>query len=207
MMTSTADQNQNPPSWYRGWVQGKTRIVLAWVFAFALGFTAREYPTWPGVLLCFLGAALRFWASGFLRKDSRPAVGGPYAWVRNPLYLGTYFMALGVAWSIENWVLLGVMSVVFVAIYHFIILDEEIKLKRIFGEPYDVYCAHVSRFFPKILPPMTPDAGVRRQINPDAQHQHFSFELAMKNKAHEAFLSFFGLIAFVAVMAYFWKQY
>src|SRR6476661_4738649 len=84
-------------SWYRGFIQGKTRIVLAWIFVVVLGLSAKEYPTWPGIVLCFVGASLRYWASGYLRKDSRPAVGGPYAYVRNPLYLGTYLMALGTA--------------------------------------------------------------------------------------------------------------
>src|SRR5690242_4328919 len=88
-------------AWYRGFIQGKTRIALAWLFAIALGLSARIAPQWPGIGLCFAGATLRFWASGYLRKDSRPAVGGPYAWVRNPLYLGTYLMALGTALAIE----------------------------------------------------------------------------------------------------------
>ncbi len=205
MMNATT--NQNHLSWYRGWVQGKTRIVLAWVFALLLGFSAREYPTWPGIALCFVGAAVRFWASGYLRKDSRPAVGGPYAWVRNPLYLGTYLMALGVAWAIQNWVLLAVISLIFAGIYHFIILDEEAKLRKIFGEPYALYCKQVARFFPKVWPPFVPSQAVLQQINPELEHHRFSYELAMKNKAQEAFLSFFGLIAFVVAIAYFWKQF
>ncbi len=204
MINATANQNQL--SWYRGWIQGKTRILLAWVFAFLLGFTAREFPTWPGVALCFFGAAIRFWASGYLRKDSRPAVGGPYAWVRNPLYLGTYLMALGVAWAIQNWILLVVISVVFAAIYHFIILDEETKLRKIFGEPYLTYSAQVPRFFPRVGFPWIPSQKILQAINPDLEHHQFSYELAKKNKAHEAFLSFFGLIGFVIMMAYFWKQ-
>jgi protein-S-isoprenylcysteine O-methyltransferase Ste14 len=203
MMNAIADLAQ--PGWYRGWIQGKTRIILAWIFAFLLGFTAREYPTWPGVVLCFLGASLRFWASGYLRKDSRPAVGGPYAWVRNPLYLGTYLMALGVAWAIQNWILFVVISLVFAGIYHFIILDEENKLRKIFGEPYSLYCSQVSRFFPRVWPPYTPARKVLVQINPELEHHQFSYQLAMKNKAHEAFLSFFGLIGFVIAMAAFWK--
>ncbi|MGZ3699696.1 MAG: methyltransferase family protein, partial [Bdellovibrionota bacterium] len=108
-MTSVA----SPPTWFRGFIQGKTRIVLAWIFAIALGLAARQFPTWPGIAVCFLGATIRFWASGYLRKDSRPAVGGPYAFVRNPLYLGTYLMAVGTALSIENWILLSVITVLF----------------------------------------------------------------------------------------------
>src|SRR5688572_18582763 len=110
MTTLTVKEDLN---WYRGFIQGKTRITLAWIFVVILGFYSREYPSWPGALVCFLGATLRFWASGFLRKDSQLAVGGPYAFVRNPLYLGTYLMAVGVAWAIENWPVLGAVSILY----------------------------------------------------------------------------------------------
>jgi hypothetical protein len=204
MNTLTMEQNV---SWYRGFIQGKTRITLAWIFAFLLGATAREFPTWPGIVLCFFGASLRFWASGYLRKDSRPAVGGPYAFVRNPLYLGTYLMALGTALAIENWILLAALTVSFAGIYHYIILDEENKLRDIFKDSYREYCQNVPRFFPRLWPPLTPakrEALLR--VNPELPHHHFSMALAMKNKAYEAYLTFAGLIAFVALVAYIWKH-
>jgi protein-S-isoprenylcysteine O-methyltransferase Ste14 len=205
MSTLTVGQNIK---WYRGFIQGKTRITLAWAFAFLLGFSAREYPTWPGIVLCFLGASLRFWASGYLRKDSRPAVGGPYAFIRNPLYLGTYLMALGTAWATENWILLGTLTVAFAAIYHYIILDEEVKLRRIFQGAYVEYCQSVPRFFPRLWPLFGPASRqVLREINPESAHHSFSFSLAMKNKAYEAYATFLGLIAFVGIVAFCWKQF
>jgi protein-S-isoprenylcysteine O-methyltransferase Ste14 len=194
-------------SWFRGFIQGKTRITLAWVFAIVLGFSAKEYPSLPGVGLCFIGAALRYWASGYLRKDSRPAVGGPYAYVRNPLYLGTYLMALGTAWAVENWILLSVATVLFAWLYHFIILDEEVKLRKIFGEPYLEYSKYVPRFFPRvwIFSGRKAKQDALSRVNPEATHHQFSHELAMKNKAYEAFASFGGLIGFVTLVAFVWK--
>ena len=192
------------PRWFRGFVQGKTRIALAWIFSLILVLSARNYPTLPGIVLCFLGATIRYWASGFLRKDSRPAIGGPYSFVRNPLYLGTYLMALGTALAIENWGLLGVSTVVFALIYHYIILDEETKLVRIFGEPYQVYCKLVPRFFPRLIPAAR--QGLT-SVNPDPEHLHFSKELAAKNKAYEAYLSFLGLIGFVTLAAFVWRKF
>jgi protein-S-isoprenylcysteine O-methyltransferase Ste14 len=191
------------PHWYRGFIQGKTRIALAWIFAALLVFSARTYPRPPGIVLCFLGATLRFWASGYLRKDTRPAVGGPYAWVRNPLYLGTYLMALGTAWSIGNYWLLAIMTVLFAAIYHFIILDEETKLIRIFGEPYTLYCSAVPRFFPR---PWPASHQTLDQVNPELDHHRFSQEIATQNKAMEAYYSFAGLIGFVALVAFVWQK-
>lgn len=203
-MKSTPVFSLNSGSWYRGFIQGKTRIALAWIFAAFLILTAREYPTWPGLLICFLGATLRFWASGFLRKDSRPAVGGPYAHTRNPLYLGTYLMAAGACVAIGNfWLLLG-LTVLYVGIYHYIILDEETKLHRIFGEPYSLYIKQVPRFFPRLTHPAQKDL---LRINPDLDHHHFSRELARKNKALEPYWSFIGLVAAITLFAYLWKTF
>ena len=195
-------------NWFRGAIQGRTRIALAWIFAALLVFSAKNYPTSPGILVCFLGATLRYWASGFLRKDSRPAVGGPYAFVRNPLYLGTYLMAVGTAWAIGNIPLLVILSVVFAVIYHFIILDEEVKLERIFGEPYSLFKQAVPRFFPRIFPPLLPaDRAILLQINPEQSHHYFSSELAKKNRAMEAYWTFLGLIGFVCLVAWLWQTF
>jgi hypothetical protein len=190
--------------WFRGFVQGKTRIALAWIFSIALILSARNYPHAPGVVLCFVGASIRYWASGFLRKDSRPAVGGPYSFVRNPLYLGTYLMALGTALAVENWWLLGICTVVFAVIYHYIILDEETKLVRIFGEPYTLYCTLVPRFFPRPLPAAKTALA---SVNPETSHTQFSRELAAKNKAYEAYLTFAALIGFISIAAFAWQRF
>ena len=207
-MDTTANEQASTPTWFRGIIQGKTRIILAWAFAFVLGFTAREYPAWPGIVVCFFGAALRYWASGYLRKDTRPAVGGPYSFVRNPLYLGTYLMAFGAVWAIQNWPLLLFQTVTFAVIYHYIILDEETKLHRIFQGSYPEYCEKVPRFFPRIWPPLAPaPKAALLQINPEQAHLHFSHALAMKNKAYEAFASFAGLIGYEILAAYLWKLF
>lgn len=189
--------------WFRGFIQGKTRIAAAWIFVLVLGFFSREFPTWPGIALCFVGASLRFWASGYLRKDQRPAVGGPYALVRNPLYLGTYLMAVGTVWAAGNLPLLAAVTLLFAGVYHFIILDEETKLRGLFGEPYRLYCDAVPRFVPRPWPTSQPALDA---INPERAHRVYSWELAMRNKAYEAFASFGGLIALVALCAWVWKR-
>jgi protein-S-isoprenylcysteine O-methyltransferase Ste14 len=201
---SSHDADSNPPNWFRGFVQGKTRIVLAWIFAALLIFSARHYPQWPGIALCFVGATIRYWASGYLRKDNRPAVGGPYAFVRNPLYLGTWLMAVGTALAIQAWALLIAITVLFAVIYHYIILDEETKLQRIFGEPYLEYCRLVPRFFPR---PWRASQKDLLKVNPELAHHSYSRELAKKNKDYEAYLSFIGLIGFVALVAWAWQNW
>ena len=189
---------------FRNFIRGRTRVAMAWVFALCLIFFSRSYPIWPGVFLCFIGAAIRFWASGFLRKDTRPAVGGPYSWVRNPLYLGTYFMALGTAWSVQAWGLLLFSSVAFAIIYHYIILDEEVKLQEIFGESYLKYCLSVPRFFPRFTP--APREAMT-EVNPEPSYHRFSWQVARENRAHEPFATFLALMALVSACAWAWQGY
>jgi protein-S-isoprenylcysteine O-methyltransferase Ste14 len=188
--------------WFRGAIRGKTRIALAWISVFLIGFLAREFPKWPGIAVCFAGASLRYWASGFLRKDSRPAVGGPYAWVRNPLYLGTFLMAVGASIAIERIGLTVFLALAFGILYHYIILDEETKLREIFGEPYLKYCQAVPRFFPWRGKASSEEL---QTINPDLSHHRFSHELANRNKAYEAYVSFIGVLVLLTLVAWLWS--
>ena len=190
--------------WYRGFIQGKTRITFAWIFSIVLVFCAQDYPTLPGIILCFIGATIRVWGSGYLHKDNQLSVYGPYSWTRNPLYLGTYLMALGVALAIEAWILLAVITVTFAAMYHFIILDEETKLKRIFGERYEIYCQLVWRFFPR---PWPASRAALDGLNPSSSVTRFSWQEAMgKNKAYEAYLAFAAMILGITAIAWIWKN-
>lgn len=115
-------------------------------------------------------------------------------------------MAVGTAASIENWFLLAVVTVLFAVIYHYIILDEELKLQRIFKQPYRDYCEMVPRFFPRVWPLGSEKESQFSQINPEKSHSRFSSSLAFKNKAYEAYATFIGLIGFVALVAFIWKH-
>jgi hypothetical protein len=112
-------------------------------------------------------------------------------------------MALGTAWAIEAWWLLAFSTVLFAVIYHYIILDEEAKLRTIFGAPYIRWCELVPRFFPR---PWPASRAALLEVNPEASYHRFSHGLAMKNKAYEAYVSFAGLIGFVAAVAWIWKH-
>ena len=208
MTTQNLQIGSSQDSLFRSILRGKTRIAMAWLFAALLIFSARQLPVWPGIIVCFLGATLRFWASGFLRKDNRPAVGGPYAFVRNPLYLGTYLMAIGTALAIEAWLLVIAVSILFAIVYHYTILDEETKLAQIFGQSYEIYKQSVPRFFPRAWPPLLPASrATLLSINPELSHLNFDWKLALKNKAYEAYVSLIALMGFVALLATVWQRF
>src|SRR5450432_743900 len=50
-----------------------------------------------GLPVSLIGLGLRAWAAGSLAKDRQLATGGPYAYARNPLYIGTLLVAAGLA--------------------------------------------------------------------------------------------------------------
>jgi hypothetical protein len=183
----------------RKFFSGRRRFQLAWVFAALLVFQAQTYPNLAGIAVCALGALIRVYASGFLRKEAKLTVGGPYAYTRNPLYLGTLVMALGATISVGAFWLAAWMGVVLSLNYYYVIEHEERKLPSIFGPAYEAYCRLVPRFFPQFKRP--PQAELEK-INSDLQIYEFSRELAHQNKALEAVWSFLGLIAGCALLVW-----
>jgi hypothetical protein len=186
----------------RKFFSGRRRFQVAWVFAVLLILRAQHYPNFLGVLVCFGGAMLRVYASGFLRKEAKLTVGGPYAYTRNPLYLGTFIMALGAVLSVGAQGLAVIMAVVFFLNYHYVIEHEETKLPSVFGEAYARYCALVPRFLPRLERPPQEEL---EKINPDLQIYEYSAALANENKAMEAIYSFFGIIFGCALLV--WIKY
>ena len=82
--------------------------------------------------MSLIGLWLRAWASGHLEKNMRLAESGPYAYVRNPLYLGTLIVAAGFAIASRRWLLAALFAVVFLLIYLPAIQLEEQHLRKLF---------------------------------------------------------------------------
>ena len=94
------------------------------------------------------GLLLRGLASGHVQKDKELTTSGPYAYTRNPLYLGSLMMAAGFAVAARNWWIVAIMLFLFAMIYVPVIAGEESYLRRTFPE-YDDYVRHVPRLFPR----------------------------------------------------------
>ncbi len=105
-----------------------------------------------GVPLVVLGEGLRVWASGHIDKTRSLATGGPYAHTRNPLYLGSVIMAVGLAIaSASLWV--GLLAVVYLAaFYPHVIQEEAAFLRQKFPEQYAAWESAVPLFRPRVLP-------------------------------------------------------
>lgn len=128
-------------------------------FVMGITFLALSRPSWvtlaAGVPVTLLGAGIRAWASGHLRKNAELATGGPYAFTRNPLYLGSLAMALGCAvCGGRLWLGVGLLAL-FLAIYIPVIRAEASHMRTLFGAQYEFWAAAV----PLLLPRATPYRG------------------------------------------------
>ncbi len=100
-----------------------------------------------GLPVALLGLFLRGWAAGHLAKNQELATSGPFAYVRNPLYLGTLITAAGLVLAAREVWLAALFSVVFVLVYLPAIELEEQHLRTIFPG-YGDYAARIQRFLP-----------------------------------------------------------
>jgi protein-S-isoprenylcysteine O-methyltransferase Ste14 len=85
---------------------GNLRIAFLWISGLALvalGCIGRPSPLgWAiGLVVAGLGVAVRSWAAGYLIKSKALITGGPYAYVRNPLYLGRVLIATGMCIAVQ----------------------------------------------------------------------------------------------------------
>jgi protein-S-isoprenylcysteine O-methyltransferase Ste14 len=133
----------------------KLRILLAWtgsiILVFNAHFTHQSY-CW-GVALVLLGELVRILASGFLeRKGTKLATAGPFAYVRNPLYVGNFLLGLGVVVMSGSWINVVIFIIGFCFLYGGTVQKEEARLLQEFGEPYADYLKEVPRFFPRLTP-------------------------------------------------------
>jgi len=144
---------QIPPGYSWSRVARRIRVPLGFIFAVVFVLLAR--PTWTslivGALVLVPGLVLRGLASGHVQKDKQLTISGPYAYTRNPLYLGSLMLAAGFAIAARSWWIVGIMVLMFAVIYIPVIAGEERYLRRAFPE-YDDYAQHVPRFLPRLRP-------------------------------------------------------
>jgi hypothetical protein len=139
----------SPVSRIQEWATRWRFLLAIPAAAIAVVFTDRP-PMWPGVAVALCGEAIQVWASAHLHKNVELVVSGPYAYVRNPMYVGRFFVGLGLALLTWRWFLIAPYVLVFWLYAHARVLGEEVRLRGLFGERYLAYCAVVSRWRPRI---------------------------------------------------------
>ena len=157
-------------------------FVLIAIFA-AVAYPGRWSLT-TGLPVAALGLLLRAWAAGHLDKNGRLATSGPFAFVRNPLYLGTLLTATGFAVASGAWWLPLVFAAVFLMVYVPVMELEEQHLLTLFPEAR----AYVDRV-PLLLPTKAPL---------DSPGSRFAGSLYMRNEEYKALAAFAAGALFLA---------
>jgi protein-S-isoprenylcysteine O-methyltransferase Ste14 len=171
------------------WSRIARRIRVPLGFALAAVYLWRARPSWESLLgssvLILGGLALRAVASGHLRKNTEVTTSGPYAYVRNPLYLGSLILAAGFAIAARDLWLSAGLLVFFLAIYLPVILSEESWLGANFPEFAD-YARRVPRLWPRL----------RRDGPPQGR---FARELYLQHREYNALLGAVAMLAALVV--------
>ena len=136
-----------------GWRRVAKRIRVPMGFAFTVLFLFLARPTGKTMLWSLLlvapGLWLRGYASGYVRKNAELTTSGPYAYTRNPLYLGSMLIAFGFGAASASWGVVACLAVLFAAIYVPTIQGEEEYLRGRFVE-FNRYAAEVPRLLPRL---------------------------------------------------------
>ncbi len=160
----------------------RIRVPLGFVFAGVFLWLAR--PTGKTMLLSLLlvapGVWLRAYAAGYVRKNAELTRTGPYAYTRNPLYLGSMMIAFGFAVAAGSWILLFALAVLFAAIYLPTIRSEELYLREHFAG-FGEYAAKVPRLLPRLTAAEFP-------ANENASGGRFSWQQWRHHREYNAFM-------------------
>jgi protein-S-isoprenylcysteine O-methyltransferase Ste14 len=176
------------------WVQ-RWRVPLGFLCGALFVIFARPRPLTLAVggAVALLGLAVRAWAAGHIRKNAQLAVSGPYAYTRNPLYLGSFLLGLGFTVA-SGQVLLGLLfAALFLGIYLPVMRVESATLAELFGEDYRRYSSAVPLFLPRLLP-------YRDAFVPDAK---FDASLYLRYREYRAALGLLIAWSLLALKAVF----
>lgn len=149
IMSSKNSQKNFAQQWKQ--ISRRIRVPLGFLFVALYFWLAR--PVWEsllaGLVLIVPGLFLRGYASGYVKKNAELTTTGPYAYTRNPLYLGSIMIAFGFALAARSIWIAVVLAVLFGIIYLPVIFGEEEYLRAHFSD-YDEYARRVPRLLPRL---------------------------------------------------------
>ncbi|MFL6373092.1 MAG: methyltransferase family protein [Pyrinomonadaceae bacterium] len=130
------------------------RIRVPLGFIFAVVFVVFSRPTQLTLLvggsIAVVGLVIRAWASGHIQKAKVLATSGPYAYTRNPLYLGSFILGVGFTIAAGVWWLAILFIALYLGIYLPVMRVEEEDISDIFGHDFEEYRRSVPLFIPRL---------------------------------------------------------
>ncbi len=155
---NSPDLGSQRPDWIARWqrIARRIRVPLGFLTAALYVFELWRRAPRPAavawsLVLVLPGLWLRAYASGYVKKNRELTVTGPYAYTRNPLYLGSMLTAAGFAVALLSWQVAAVLAAGFVVIYVPVIASEERFLRATFPG-FEAYCRSVPRLIPRLTP-------------------------------------------------------
>src|SRR3989442_10674751 len=132
------------------WV--RWRVRLGYPVALISFVLARPTPSslTIGTAIAALGLLVRGTAAGHLCKGERLAIWGPYAYTRNPLYLGSTLLAAGFVVATHSWSATAIVLGYFALFYPAVMRREEQEIRRSYGAGLEHYAAPRSGFWPRL---------------------------------------------------------
>jgi len=173
------------------WI-ARWRVRLGYLLAIAVLFFAQpnSKSVAIGAAIGIFGLWLRAYAAGYLKKQEVLTTTGPYAYTRNPLYLGSAVLAAGTAWAMHSWISASILAAYFAVVYYVVMRREESELRGHFGEAFEIYAQRVPLFFPRLMPARIEGTGAGA----------FSFAQYKKNHEYQAAIGFVVLLIFLLVI-------
>lgn len=164
----------------------KWRVRFGYVVGVAAFWFARPQLRWllSGFAIAVCGLILRGYAAGHLRKHKQLAISGPYAFTRNPLYLGSALLAAGFSVASHSWISALLLTAYLSIFYPAVIRREQAELKLLYGAAFVEYASQVPAFWPRLSPATV--SGER-----------FSWPLYRQNREYEATI---GLVVAMAIL-------
>ena len=162
------------------------RVRAGYPVGLAAFWFAKPQPRWIffGIGIAAVGVLLRTLAAGHLRKHEKLATSGPYAYTRNPLYLGSAFLGLGCAVAVHSWVFTTLLAGYLLVFYPMVMRREEKELQKLYGSEFAAYAARVPAFWPRFFAEGAPG-------------EPFSWALYRRNREYEAGI---GLVLGMALL-------
>ncbi len=178
-------------------ISRKIRLRAVWLLILPFLWFAVPSPMLLaiGMGMAAFGLSLRASAAGFIHKDRELTTTGPYAFTRNPLYLGSFFLGLGITVAGGNPLFVGLFVVFFAVVYTRTIRHETRQLQAAFGEDYTEYARSVPVFIPRLTP--------YRRSSSDGS-AGFSSQRWKRNREYEALLG--ALAGFGLLMLRMWMR-
>lgn len=162
------------------------RVRLGYPLAIAVLYFSRSTPSsiLLGALAGVIGLWVRAYAAGYLHKQEVLTVTGPYAYTRNPLYLGSAILALGAGIASRSWVSALILIVYFAVFYSVVMQREASELHLRHGASFEEYARAVPLFIPRLTAGKLPGDSAGS----------FSFAQYKKNHEWQAAVGFLFLL-------------